>query len=308
MRRSSATFCLEAVGTELGEVRIDLAADVSLRDVIAKTGIRQVWKTNRSSLDLAEQACNRALASAGIAAEDIGLVIVVTESNDNVLPPLAALLHNRLQLPHAIPAFDINQGCSGFVQALCTAVELVAQFGQVLLVCVDRYRSKLEQTDRSTQVVFSDASSAVILSQRPVQRILAQSHLTDGSGAKCLIQPNDSTGHSGYLSMDGSKVFLFTIQQVVPQILGVIEDAEISPDDINAFYLHQASKLVLDGISKRLPKDARILNEIADLGNTVSSTIPFLLESRLNEFRGSLNLMSGFGVGLSASTAVITPI
>jgi 3-oxoacyl-[acyl-carrier-protein] synthase-3 len=193
------------------------------------------------------------------------------------------------------------------VQALQIAVSLVQDRKNILIVCADNYRSKLEMNDRSTNVVFSDAATATLVSDQAELQILGSSHFSDGSGRQLLYQSIDGSENSGYLHMSGSDVWMFTKRVVFSQISEVLEKSGVHASEVGQYYLHQASNLVLDDLKKKIGIEASVPVEMGFIGNTVSSTIPILLENRIAQLKNQISVLSGFGVGLSASSMVIGP-
>jgi 3-oxoacyl-[acyl-carrier-protein] synthase-3 len=85
----------------------------------------------------------------------------------------------------------------------------------------------------------------------------------------------------------------------------VLTNAGLSSSEVSYCFLHQASKLVLDGLSSRFNGIQSIPTNISQIGNTVSSSIPILMSEFLDEINDSVSIVSGFGVGLSTATAVL---
>jgi 3-oxoacyl-[acyl-carrier-protein] synthase-3 len=189
---------------------------------------------------------------------------------------------------------------------LTLSVRLVSSFKNIIIVCADTYRSKIEKTDRSTASVFSDAASATWISTRPSLRIRAESHYCDGSGGQFLYHeiPN---GPSKHLHMSGADVFLFAKSVIPREVESLLELTELESKDLDFAFFHQASQLVLDTLSYRFNQIKCIPNNLKSIGNTTSSSIPILVSSFLSSIDESLFLMSGFGVGLSASSIVVEP-
>jgi 3-oxoacyl-[acyl-carrier-protein] synthase-3 len=134
MRREDATFdvCIEAIAYRLGsraETGADLARDNpawNIGEIEAKTGVktRHVAAEGETAADIAATAA-RDLWSQGVDPARIGALIFVTQSPDHLLPTTACLLQERLGLPKSCIAFDINQGCSGFVYGLGVSASLI---------------------------------------------------------------------------------------------------------------------------------------------------------------------------------------
>jgi 3-oxoacyl-[acyl-carrier-protein] synthase-3 len=301
-------FTIEHISYALGERAISIRNEFpGFVKVIEKTGIETVHETSRSALDLATDALENLLQAKPELRLKIRCLILVTQSPDDFLPSGACVLQDRAGLPSKILAFDIGQGCSGFVQALSVASKLTSEFSDIVIVCADTYRSKLSKEDRSTATVFSDAASATWISHTPRLEIAAESHSTDGSGRPHLVQKVGLDFQDTRLFMSGANVLLFTRRVVPAEIERVLLDAGIQLSEISNCFLHQASKLVLDGLSTRLIGAKSIPSNILNIGNTVSSSIPILMSGYLSEVNSTVSLLSGFGVGLSTATMILRP-
>ena len=300
-------FAIEDVQFALGEHHLTVRKEFpEFVKVVEKTGIEVVHETKRSALDLAESALEKLLRENPELRDSASCLIYVSQSPTNFLPSGACTLQYRCNLPNSLLAFDIGQGCSGFVQALSVAAKLIKSFEQVIVVCADTYRSKLDKKDRSTCTVFSDGASATWISNRPKLQIRAESHTTDGSGEKHLYHRVNQNGENSHLHMSGADVLLFTRRVVPGEIEKVLEESGLSTSDVSYCFLHQASKLVIDGLSARLTGIDCIPTNISNTGNTVSSSIPILMAEYLDVINDSTSVLSGFGVGLSTATVLIS--
>lgn len=299
-------FDIVDISYALGKLSIDVAIDLpDFAAAIDKTGVKTVHETDGSSLDLAEQAAQKLLERSTVQRSAITCTIVVTQSAPNVLPSTACLLQDRLGLSSTSLAFDINQGCSGFVQGLVLANSLLSTFPIVLLICVDTYRKKLRRDDRSTMTVFSDGASAALVRRGNSNRIVAQSHYTYGSGSKFLNQSITDGSTIDRLYMSGADVFLWTKGVVTKQIKDTIDECSIRGIHVGTLFAHQASKLVLDSLRSKLPPEISMPTNIEHVGNTTSSSIPILIAENRGLFDGQTAMLAGFGVGLSSSCVVI---
>lgn len=293
---------------ELGERSIDVSSLFpDSEGLIERTGIKTVHETVRSALLLAKASAEKTLTATDHLR--IGVLMLVTQSADSLVPGLAQQLQSELNLDSSVLAFDISQGCSGFVQATTIASRLAPDFGDVLVVTVDTYRSKLREGDRSTQALFSDAAASVIISStQPTHQIVAEQHWSEGSGAKLLAQPiiGDRVQN---LEMDGREVFLFT-RRVAPDLLAnVAKAAGRSLKDFDVVFSHQASGLVLSALERDLiGADVELPRNLHRYGNTVSSSIPILLEDEWSSCREKSVILVGFGVGLSAAAIALDPL
>ena len=299
-------FAIEDIQFVLGEHALVIRDEFpEFAKVIEKTGIEIVHETNSTAINLAYLALEKLLVSHPTLRKEVSCLLYVSQSPDSYLPSGACTLQNLSDLPTSILAFDISQGCSGFVQALTVAAKLINRFENIVIVCADTYRSKLDKSDRSTSTVFSDGASATWISNRPKLEILAESHSTDGSGGKYLYQKISKDRENSHLVMSGADVLLFTRRVVPREIDNVLSISGLSASKISNCFLHQASKLVLDGLAVRFNDIKCIPSNISQIGNTVSSSIPILMSDFLNDINDSVSIVSGFGVGLSTATAVL---
>lgn len=152
-----------------------------------------------------------------------------------------------------------------------------------------------------TTLLFGDAATATWLGDDPVWELGPAKFGTDGTGADHLYVKD------GFFHMNGRQVFNFASLKIIPHMQEVLEQAGLSLDTVDAFCLHQGSGAIVDAIAKRLGENGdRVLKDMFGAGNTVSSTIPMLLEHYAFGDSPWRNLvMSGFGVGLSWGSAVL---
>lgn len=275
--------------------------------ILCKTGIasRHVVSENEGCIDLARAACEKLFAE-GVDRTTVDFVLLCTQSPQYRLPSTACLLQEQLGLSKDTGALDYDLGCSGFVYGLAVAKGLVlgGMARNVLLVTSETYTRYIDAADKSTRTIFGDGAAATLVDQTLAERIGAFSFGTDGSGADKLIVRD-----GGRLFMDGPEIFNFTLD-VVPRTLDeVCSKNGISREDVDLFVFHQANKFMLDTIRKvnHLPKEKFYVN-MADTGNTVSSTIPIAMKRAMDEGvlkSGMKVLIMGFGVGLSWAGTVV---
>ena len=145
---------------------------------------RRFCGPEESTVDLAEQAGRKAMASAGLEPSDVDLLIVATDTPEYVSPATASVLHGRLGLAETTGAFDVNAGCAGFVTALDTAWKYVAaddRYNRVLVVGAYAMSKFLDMTDKKTSTIFADGAGAVVVESARQRGILASELYADGS-------------------------------------------------------------------------------------------------------------------------------
>lgn len=300
-------FRIAGVTHEIGENMIDVEGiSPDFEKAVPKTGIPTVYRTDRDSYQLSLGALRKLVEkNPDITASPLAL-LHVSQSNQEFLPAYACRLQSDAGLAEETFAFDIGQGCSGFAQGLYLASRLLLEYENVVIVCCDTYRAKLDPFDRSTSTIFSDAATATLVRSDGGLRIASSVHLTDGSGAKYLFHSRDETRNNGKLFMAGGDVLVFTKRVVFRQAQDALGRAGISLNNVDNVYVHQASKLVLDELERRFGNGVNFPRNIEEFGNTVSSSIPLLIRDRLDEVNTSTSVICGFGVGLSSSCLVLT--
>jgi len=290
--------------------------DWRMDDIVLKTGIHKRWisSADETAVDLAFNACKKIIQRCG---DDFDTLILVTQSPDYFLPTSACVLQDMLGLSTKVKCFDINLGCSGFVYGLSIASSLIESgvSNNVLLVCSDTYSKYIKNNDRTNRPIFSDGASATLIKKSNSKNTGPFSLETDGSGFSDLIVENGASRsklsfESGCsLFMNGSKVFMFTLSNVPRNVKEILDLSDIKIDEVDHFFFHQASKIVLDNLKRSLSiPSKKFYMGMENIGNTVSSTIPIALKDAAKSGvikKGDILLLSGFGVGLSLGSCII---
>lgn len=295
-----------------------------------KVGLNErfVLGPGETGLSLAAAACAKLFGNCELAPEQVDLLVYVTQNPDRRIPHNAPQLAEKLGLPKSCASFDLSLGCSGFAYGLniTEAFLLANRLENALLVTCDPYSRIMAAEDKATNAVFGDAAAACWITASGTRtRTTGYDFGTDGSGgdairidaggaAAPLVALDIAEGVAGHtrdalrLRMDGRGVFNFVNAQIPQSIAASLAKAGLQLADIDFFALHQGSYYMLKTLANRvgIPDDKLLVN-IAAYGNTVSSTIPMLLEELLakQEMRGKRVLFSGFGVGLSWATGIL---
>lgn len=229
-------------------------------------------------------------------------LVVVTQNGDgHGLPQTATLVQHKAGLPHVMASFDVSLGCSGYVYGLSIIRGLMLAEGMrnALLVTCDPYSKVLDPDDRNTAMLFGDAATVTWLSEQPKLVIGRPLFGSDGSGAEHLQVCNNT------LQMNGRQVFNFALQRVPAQIQELLQQRQFGVETIDCFVMHQGSQAIIDGIARRFPYPERFIKDLANTGNTVSSSIPLVLERHVLDSSHQRVIISGFGVGLSWATGLL---
>lgn len=266
-----------------------------------------VMSAGMQTSDLAALAVNKLSGQHGLDQQLIDALVVVTQNPDGMgLPHTAAILQHKLSLPHKVAAFDVSLGCSGYVYGLSILRGLMEQAGlkNGVLVTADPYSGVIDRSDRVTSLLFGDAATATWLSGNPEWTFRQPILETDGSGAESLYVDDQKQLH-----MNGREIFNFAAMRVPKQINQFLEREGLVATEIDLFCLHQGSGAMIDAISRRYPAlRGRFIKDIQKTGNTVSSSIPLLLEQYMVDKDINRVLVSGFGVGLSWATNIIEKV
>ena len=331
------TAGIAAVSYHLPEATLtneDLAAafpEWSVAKIAGKTGIhtRHIAGPDEYSSDLAVAAGRALFDEHGISPTEVDYLIVCTQTPDYSLPSTSLLVQDRLGLSTTIGATDITLGCSGYVYALGLAKGLIesGQAASVLVLTADTYSRLVNPGDKSVRTLFGDGASASIVRDVGAGGMHSFVYGSDGSGGGALVVPNgglrdgserypaasattrqlESNGYDLY--MDGPEIFNFTLRVAPESVERVLAKAGLVRDDIDSWIFHQANAFMLGHLRTKIgiPAD-RFVIDLADTGNTVSSTIPIALareRARGGLQPGTRSLLLGFGVGLSWAGAIV---
>ncbi len=233
----------------------------------------------------------------------VEIIVVVTQNPDYRLPNTASIIHGKLGFPAKCASFDISVGCSGYVYGLSVMESLMQSLGlrHGLLFTADPYSKIIDGRDKNTALLFGDAASVTYLGDGAVFKIGEFTFGTKGSDYKFLICEDNT------LTMNGREIFNFAARTIPDDVKELLQKSGLTMDAIDLFLFHQASKFVIDFLAKRLgvPTE-KVPYAVENYGNTVSSSIPILLKDYLTNPEINHILISGFGVGLSWASTILT--
>jgi 3-oxoacyl-[acyl-carrier-protein] synthase-3 len=317
-----SALAYEVPSTSLNHAELQCRFGESKMDrLVQSTGIknRRVCGPGETASDLAFQCANRILSSGDFPRESIDLLIVATQMPDYLLPTTACILQDRLGLGKDCAAFDINLGCSQFVYAHSVAHSMIVAglAKRALVITCDTPAKIIDHQDMAVVPLFGDGATASILDAEDSGLGYKDFVLgTDGSEHQALIWPGsglrtvvgEPVDKRLPMTMDGQKIFLFTLQVVPKYIKILLQRNSISPDEVSFFALHQASGLIVSSISRKLGLRENQYNTIYEnFGNSGGSTVGISLWHALNDKKIKSNdtvVLSAFGVGLSWANAL----
>ncbi len=297
---------------------------------IAATGVenRRICLPDQFASDLAYAAAERLLSDLEWDRSEIDSLIFVTQTPDLSLPATACVLQNRLGLSHQCSAFDVNQGCAGYIYGLHIAgSQLRSQGPKKAIVLAGDTAGKVTLPSKvtSTPPLFGDAVSATVLEWSEIAAPMHFQFGTDGSGWNSIwarrpwgnpplekeifhhdILDDGTVLIGGNFRLKGEDVFNFSTR-ITPEIVdNMLTYSKQAKESIDYFVFHQANKMINEVIRKRLKlTPAQAPSSLGAFGNTSSASIPITLQLNCREdlISKPLNLiLCGFGVGLSWGT------
>lgn len=296
----------------------ELATRVDTSDewIRARTGIcqRYIAAPEQTSSALAFESAQRAIASAGITPDDIGLIIVATSTPDFIFPSTACLLQGKLGIKRC-PAFDVQAVCSGFIYALDIADKFIRSGSckYALVVGAEVFSRLLDWSDRGTCVLFGDGSGAVVLGASETPGVHASVLHADGSQAGILSTPGQICGGEilgdPFVRMDGQAVFKFAVRVLDEVAREALDLCGMQPSDVDWLIPHQANVRILEATAKKLGIDtARVVVTVDQHANTSAASIPLALDVAVRDGRikpGQKILLEGVGGGFTWGAALV---
>ncbi|WP_327657007.1 beta-ketoacyl-ACP synthase III [Streptomyces sp. NBC_00483] len=259
--------------------------------------------------ELAAHAAAKALAAAGLAADEIDLVVVATSTAVDRSPNTAARVAHRLGVPSPA-ALDLNVVCAGFTHALATADHTLRAGAatRALVIGADKMSAVTDWTDRSTCVLVGDGAGAVVVEpcaegEEPgIGPVLWGSVPEMGDAVRIEGEP-------ARFAQEGQSVYRWATRSLPPLAREACAKAGLAPADLAAVVLHQANLRIIEPLAEKIGAvNAVIARDVVDSGNTSAASVPIAL-SKLVE-RGELvsgapALLFGFGGNLSYAGQVI---
>ena len=277
--------------------------DVDHSFLANKVGVlsRAIKSDQEDTSDMAMKALENLLEVSGLSKDQIQALVVVTQNPDTNLPHVSGLLHGKANLPADCAAFDISLGCSGYVYGLSILKSFMDSNGLKygVLVTSDPYSKIIDPNDKSTSLLFGDAATATLIGPDPVMTLGSFDFGTQGDLKGSLVCRN------GTLQMNGRDVFNFAATVVPLHVEKFLDKIALNKEDVDCYLFHQGSRYIIETLTKRLGLDfSKVRIGIEQVGNVVSSSIPILLKSELEDISIKTILLCGFGVGLSCASCI----
>lgn len=305
---------IQAIGTYLPENRIKnlsklVKFEVDQSFLAEKIGMVElaIKAEDEETSDLCCKAFYDLQKNTNIKSDEVDCIVVCTQNPDSKgLPHTSSIVHAKLGLKDTCAAFDISLGCSGFVYSL-SIIQAFMQangFKKSILFTSDPYSKVIDLEDKNTSLLFGDGAAATLISDDPVWvagNFVFGSHGKESSAIQVSAEKNK-------LSMNGRAVFSFSATTVPVNISTMLERNGLSIDQVDLFVLHQGSRYIVDTIKKKLGVDDAKVPFLATMyGNTVSSSIPFILKEYISQPPRHV-VIAGFGVGLSWASGILKSV
>ncbi len=343
-RRLAELSAADQVGTDAGALERRVFADyveqrigIRTRRVVDRTAIleRRASSSGQFASDLGARAAQCALDAAGVGADQVDVVICGTSSPDRVYPTTAIEIQHRIGAERA-HAYDLLAACSSFVYGLEIARGLLtaAVARRVLLVAAEYFTCGVDYRDPETAFFWGDGAAAAVIETPDLGRgkggyeivdTLCRSRLSDnirtglggtrplvadvalGNGKAAFVEPGSPAYRHFY--QNGPAVYREVVPFVVQLTQEILERNTCSTDEVRVFMFHQASRLILDGIERRLLGSdggrGRIAINLDRFGNTSSCGVGICLAEERSMQRGEIACMTAFGAGYTVGSALL---
>ncbi|WP_409472361.1 ketoacyl-ACP synthase III [Streptomyces sp. HC307] len=305
---------------------------VSNEVILEKIDSSDEWIRSRSGIEtrhwanaeetvaaMSVEASGKAIADAGIAAEQIGAVIVSTVTHFKQTPAVATEIADKLGTAKAA-AFDISAGCAGFGYGLTLAKGMIAEGSAeyVLVIGVERLSDLTDLEDRATAFLFGDGAGAVVVGPSTEPGIGPTVWGSEGDKSETIKQTVPWTDYREgeverfpAITQEGQAVFRWAVFEMAKVAKEALDAAGLSPDELDVFIPHQANERIIDSMVKtlKLPESVTVARDVRTTGNTSAASIPLAMERLLatgEAKSGDTALVIGFGAGLVYAATVVT--
>ncbi|HHF4806417.1 TPA: beta-ketoacyl-ACP synthase III [Haemophilus influenzae] len=293
---------------------LEKMVDTSDEWIVTRSGIRErrIAAADETVATMGFEAAKNAIEAAQINPQDIELIIVATTSHSHAYPSAACQVQGLLNIDDAI-SFDLAAACTGFVYALSVADQFIGagKVKKALVIGSDLNSRKLDETDRSTVVLFGDGAGAVILEASEQEGIIS-THLhasADKNNALVLAQPERGIEKSGYIEMQGNETFKLAVRELSNVVEETLLANNLDKKDLDWLVPHQANLRIITATAKKLEMDmSQVVVTLDKYANNSAATVPVALDEAIRDGRiqrGQLLLLEAFGGGWTWGSALV---
>ena len=293
---------------------LEKMVDTSDEWIVTRSGIRErrIAAADETVATMGFEAAKNAIEAAQINPQDIELIIVATTSNSHAYPSAACQVQGLLNIDDAI-SFDLAAACTGFVYALSVADQFIraGKVKKALVIGSDLNSRKLDETDRSTVVLFGDGAGAVILEASEQEGIIS-THLhasADKNNALVLAQPERGVEKSGYIEMQGNETFKLAVRELSNVVEETLLANNLDKKNLDWLVPHQANLRIITATAKKLEMDmSQVVVTLDKYANNSAATVPVALDEAVRDGRiqrEQLLLLEAFGGGWTWGSALV---
>lgn len=302
---------------------LEKMVDTSDEWIVTRTGIRErrIAADDEFTSQMATKAARAALEQAGVAPNEIDLIIVATVTPDMAFPSTACFVQKELGATGSA-CFDVSAACAGFLYAMEIGQQFIANHTAetVLVIGAEKLSGIVDWSDRNTCVLFGDGAGAAVLRHRPGSHGIIASHmetnaeLTDiltlpGGGSRFPTTAENVDQRLNTIKMAGKEVYKQAVNAMLSASLKVLEDSGLKADDLACIIPHQANYRIIEAIASRMevPMD-RFMIDLDRYGNTSAAAVAIALDEANRSGRmkeGDFILLVVFGGGLTWASSVI---
>lgn len=296
----------------------ELASRLDTSDawIVQRTGIRErrVAADGELCSDLARAAAEGALATAGVKASELDLLVLATATPDNTFPATAARVQAKLGMTRGA-AFDVQAVCSGFIYALAVADNFIkaGQAKNALVIGAETFSRILDWEDRGTCVLFGDGAGALVLrAENGGERGILSTHVhSDGRDYDLLYVDGgpSTTRTTGLLRMEGREIFKLAVKRLADAVDEALAANKLTARDVDWLVPHQANRRIIDAMGRKLDlPPEKVIVTIDRHANTSAASIPLALAEGAADGRirpGQLVLMEAMGGGLTWGASLV---
>jgi 3-oxoacyl-[acyl-carrier-protein] synthase-3 len=304
---------------------LERLVDTSDEWITSRTGIKQrrIAAEGQFTSTFAVEASRRALAMAGVKAEELDLIILGTVTPDFPFPATACIVQHEIGAVNAA-AFDLSAACSGFIYGLSIADKYIrsAEAKKVLVIGAEVLSRVVDWADRNTCILFGDGSGAAVIEVSEGDNGLLSTHIfSDGSFWSTLYQAGCGNRNPAaseqtiadrlfYIKMEGNDVFKHAVRAMEKAGHAALKANGMSASDVSLLIPHQANRRIINATAKRLgiTEECRVFINVHNYGNTSSASIPISLDEANRSGRmkaGDIVLLDTFGGGFTYGSALI---
>ena len=292
--------------------------------IVSRTGMkeRHVVSEGESLATLAVEAGKKAMAEAGVAPEQVELMILATATPEQPIPATAAIIQPALGIVNAT-CFDLSAACSGFLYALHVARQffITGEVKTAMVIGAETLSRYCDYTDRGTCILFGDGAGAVVLQAcEPGDGLLRSAWHTDGTYADFITMPGGGSKYPPnvkehidarlpFIKMRGNETFKVAVRSLTDVCLEVLAGAGMTVDQVDLFVPHQANMRIIGAVGDRLGLPAeKVYVNLERVGNTSSASIPLAMREAVDLGRlkrGDVVLAAAFGGGLTWAATLL---